>query len=67
MSGKILWVDDEIDLLKPHMVFLEAKGYALTPVNNVNEALEILEKRKNINWYLSMRTCRESQDWKQSR
>lgn len=56
MSGKILWVDDEIDLLKPHMVFLEAKGYALTPVNNVNEALEILEK-KNINWYLSMRIC----------
>ena len=46
MSGKILWVDDEIDLLKPHMVFLEAKGYALTPVNNVNEALEILEKEK---------------------
>ena len=66
MSGKILWVDDEIDLLKPHMVFLEAKGYALTPVNNVNEALEILEK-KNINWYLSMRICREFQDWKQSR
>ncbi|WP_024566552.1 T9SS response regulator signal transducer PorX [Elizabethkingia anophelis] len=46
MSGKILWIDDEIDLLKPHMVFLEAKGYALTPVNNVNEALEILEKEK---------------------
>lgn len=66
MSGKILWIDDEIDLLKPHMVFLEAKGYALTPVNNVNEALEILEK-KNINWYLSMRICREFQDWKQSR
>ena len=66
MSGKILWVDDEIDLLKPHMVFLEAKGYVLTPVNNVNEALEILEK-KNISWYLSMRICREFRDWKQSR
>lgn len=25
MSGKILWVDDEIDLLKPHMVFLEGE------------------------------------------
>ncbi len=46
MAGKILWVDDEVDLLKPHMVFLEAKGYSLTPVNNVNEALEILEKEK---------------------
>ena len=23
----ILWVDDEIDLLKPHILFLESKGY----------------------------------------
>jgi hypothetical protein len=23
----ILWADDEIDLLKPHILFLEAKGY----------------------------------------
>jgi len=39
MSEKILWIDDEIDLLKPHIVFLEKKGYQVTPVNNVNEAL----------------------------
>ena len=24
---KILWVDDEIELLKPHILFLECKGY----------------------------------------
>ena len=23
----ILWADDEIDMLKPHIIFLEAKGY----------------------------------------
>jgi len=46
MSGKILWIDDEVDLLKPHIVFLENKGYNVTPVNNVNEALEIIEKEK---------------------
>ena len=46
MSGKILWIDDEVDLLKPHIVFLENKGYTVTPVNNVNEALEMIEKEK---------------------
>ena len=46
MSGKILWIDDEVDLLKPHIVFLENKGYTLKPINNVNEALEILSKEK---------------------
>jgi len=46
MSDKILWIDDEIDLLKPHIVFLEKKGYQVTPVNNVNEALELIESEK---------------------
>lgn len=45
MSGKILWIDDEVDLLKPHMVFLEKKGYNITPVNNVNEALEMMDEQ----------------------
>lgn len=44
MPQKILWIDDEIDFLKPHIVFLEAKGYTITPINNVNEGLELLEK-----------------------
>ncbi len=37
---KILWVDDEIDLLKPHIIFLEKKGYDVDTSNNGNEALE---------------------------
>jgi DNA-binding response OmpR family regulator len=36
----ILWADDEIDLLKPHILFLEAKGYDVTPVNSGNDAIE---------------------------
>ena len=40
----ILWVDDEIELLKPHIIFLEEKGYSITAVNSGNEALEVLEK-----------------------
>lgn len=37
---QILWADDEIDLLKPHILFLTDKGYDITPVNNGLEAVE---------------------------
>ena len=37
---KILWADDEIDFLKPHILFLEQKGYEVTPVTNGSEALD---------------------------
>lgn len=43
MPIKILWVDDEIDLLKPHILFLEKKGYETATCNNATDALEILE------------------------
>jgi CheY-like chemotaxis protein len=36
----ILWADDEIDLLKPYIMFLNNKGYDVTPVNNGSEAVE---------------------------
>ena len=41
---KILWVDDEIDLLKPHILFLEKKEYQVTTCNNGLDAIEIFEK-----------------------
>ena len=44
MSTKILWVDDEIDLLKPHIIFLEQKGYELGTANNGGEALDMLDE-----------------------
>lgn len=37
----ILWADDEIDLLKPHIIFLEQRGYDITPVNNGSDAVEM--------------------------
>lgn len=37
---KILWVDDEIDLLKPHVIFLENKGYIVDTTTNGADALE---------------------------
>ena len=41
----ILWVDDEIDLLKPHIIFLEQKNYNVTTCNSGTEALEILNEK----------------------
>jgi CheY-like chemotaxis protein len=40
---KILWVDDEIDLLKPHILFLEKKGYAVTKCTNGADAFDLCE------------------------
>lgn len=42
-NGKILWADDEIDLLKPHIMFLKMKGYDVTTVNNGADALDRVE------------------------
>ena len=41
---KILWVDDEIDYLKPHILFLEKKNYSVTTCNNGRDAIDIFEE-----------------------
>jgi CheY-like chemotaxis protein len=38
---RILWADDEIELLKPHIMFLENKGYEVEAVNNGSDAIEL--------------------------
>jgi len=40
MQGKILWADDEIELLKPHVLFLESKGYQVETATNGQDAIE---------------------------
>ena len=42
MNTTILWADDEIDLLKPHIMFLEEKGYKVIPVCSGSDALDVL-------------------------
>ena len=39
---RILWADDEIDLLKPHILFLQNKGYEVETVTNGRDALDAL-------------------------
>ncbi|NOT33441.1 MAG: response regulator [Candidatus Eisenbacteria bacterium] len=43
---QILWADDEIDLLRPHIKFLEQKGFAVTAVPNGEDALAALERQR---------------------
>ncbi len=38
---RLLWADDEIDILKPHVLFLESKGYDVTTVTNGIDAVDL--------------------------
>ncbi len=44
-NGLLLWVDDEIELLKAHILFLEKKGYEVVTVNNGTDAVEHCRNR----------------------
>ena len=57
-NGKILWADDEIDLLKPHILFLQQKGYEVTTVSNGRDALEKQLTRPSTS-LSSTKTCRD--------
>jgi len=41
---RILWVDDEIDLLKPHLLFLRDRGYHVDAITNGDDALVLIER-----------------------
>lgn len=43
-KAHILWADDEIDLLKPYVLFLEEKGYEVDTVNSGRDAIEMCRK-----------------------
>lgn len=45
MNPVILWADDEIDLLKPHLMFLASKGYEMLTVRSGSEALDLVRER----------------------
>ena len=40
-NGLLLWIDDEIELLKAHIIFLEKKGYEVATVSNGSDAIEL--------------------------
>lgn len=46
MAVKILWIDDEMEHLKPHALFLEKKGYETVFVNNATDGLDLIEEKQ---------------------
>lgn len=43
-KDRILWADDEMDLLRPYIIFLEEKGYEVIPVTNGKDAIDLCQK-----------------------
>jgi CheY-like chemotaxis protein len=47
MSGnrkKVLWADDEIEFLRAHIMFLETRGYSVTPVFSGHDAIHLIKE-----------------------
>lgn len=45
MSARLLWVDDEIDMLKAHILFLQKKDYEVDTASNGPDALDLCRER----------------------
>lgn len=44
--NRILWADDEIHLLKPYIIYLQEKGYDVTPANNGQDAIDLCTEQR---------------------
>lgn len=44
--NNILWVDDEIDLLRPHIILLEGRGYKVSTATNGEDAIEMAQNQR---------------------
>ncbi len=42
---QILWADDEIEMLKSHLLFLKEKGYEVMPVTNAHDAIDAVKEK----------------------
>lgn len=45
-TRRILWADDEIDMLRPHILYLKGKGYEVQAASNGEDALQWLDREK---------------------
>ena len=44
-NGQLLWVDDEMELLKAQVMFLQKKGYEVTTVSNGTDAIDLCREQ----------------------
>ena len=67
-KDRVLWADDEIDLLKPHILFLQDKGYEVVPVVSGQDAIDCCKEQsfdiifldENMPGLTGLRRCRIS-------
>lgn len=45
-NGRILWADDEMELLRSHLLFLERKGYDVVTATNGTDAVELCQQQQ---------------------
>ncbi len=45
--SRILWVDDEVDLLQPYIIYLKGKGYEVVTASNGKDALEVISNQQS--------------------
>ena len=43
-SHQLLWIDDEIEALRPHILFLQERGYDVTPATNGEDGIALLKR-----------------------
>lgn len=55
-NGTLLWVDDEIDLLKAYIIFLEKKSYEVVTATNGQDAIDLCQEQ-SFDLIFLMRTC----------
>ena len=55
-TNRILWADDEIDLLEPYIIYLRNKNYEVLTANNGQDAVDICRSEPMTSSF-SMRIC----------
>ncbi len=43
---RLLWTDDEVEALKPHIIFLEEKGYEIDTCSNGNDTIDLVRQNR---------------------
>lgn len=43
-KAKILWIDDEVEFLEPHILFLKEKGYDVSTASNADDGIELIKQ-----------------------
>ena len=48
LMNRILWVDDEVDLLQPYIIYLKGKDYEVVAATNGEDALDVFARESDV-------------------